>query len=362
MAHHDKSHTFGGTLVGEQTLEMDSDNTVRTVIIAFDMDSRKLVEHIDLDNADSAQDITFSPLGDYAFVTTQGNNSLTVLDVLRMQNTAGLGSLVGHLHAGAAPQSATIDKVTGQLAVKNLMGRSVTIFDLNGLLEHGNLTLSKTTVSTIPEGTEKLPQKFSLGKTLFYHAGSGEPSSGDFRMSSEGYMSCATCHTDGSHDGQTWDFLARGEGFRNTIDLRGRGGMVHGNVHWTANFDEIQDFEIDIRHFFGGSGLVNESSDSTFEEIRDPLGPEKKGASEDLDALASYVSSLHSETLPRSPHRKPEGEMTDDAIEGVAVFKKLKCHSCHNPKTNFVDGKIHDIGTTIQNLSGNRLGGTAIRN
>ena len=53
--------------------------------------------------------------------------------------------------------------------------------------------------------------------------------------------------------------------------------------------------------------------------------------------------------------------MTDDAIEGVAVFKKLKCHSCHNPKTNFVDGKIHDIGTTIQNLSGNRLG-TAIRN
>ena len=35
-----KSHTFGGTLVGEQTLKMDSDNTVRTVIIAFDTDSR----------------------------------------------------------------------------------------------------------------------------------------------------------------------------------------------------------------------------------------------------------------------------------------------------------------------------------
>ena len=41
---------------------------------------------------------------------------------------------------------------------------------------------------------------------------------------------------------------------RNTITLHGRAGIAHGNVHWSANFDEIQDFEHDIRGAFG-SGL-----------------------------------------------------------------------------------------------------------
>ena len=34
-------------------------------------------------------------------------------------------------------------------------------------------------------------------------------------------------------------------------------------MHWTGNFDEIQDFEHDIRSHFGGSGLL---SDDDFNE------------------------------------------------------------------------------------------------
>ena len=80
---------------------------------------------------------------------------------------------------------------------------------------------------------------------------------GDRRMSRDHYISCASCHLEGGHDGRTWDFTQAGEGLRNTIDLRGRAGTAHGNVHWTANFDEIQDFEHDIRGPFGGDGFLN---------------------------------------------------------------------------------------------------------
>lgn len=39
--------------------------------------------------------------------------------------------------------------------------------------------------------------------------------------------------------------------------------MGHGNVHWSANFDEIHDFENDICEHFGGSGLMNSTRAST---------------------------------------------------------------------------------------------------
>ena len=67
-------------------------------------------------------------------------------------------------------------------------------------------------------------------------------------------MSCASCHNDGGHDGRIWDLTGMGEGLRNTVTLRGRAG-AQGFLHWTANFDEVQDFEGQIRALAGGTGL-----------------------------------------------------------------------------------------------------------
>ena len=47
-----------------------------------------------------------------------------------------------------------------------------------------------------------------------------------------------------------------GEGLRNTISLRGRAGMAQGFLHWSGNFDEVQDFEGQIRALAGGTGLM----------------------------------------------------------------------------------------------------------
>ena len=103
-------------------------------------------------------------------------------------------------------------------------------------------------------------------------------------------------------DGRTWDFTQFGEGLRNTVDLRGRGGMAHGPVHWSANFDEIQDFENDIVHGFGGTGLAADG-----EPPYPPLDPRSNGGrSAALDALAAYIK-----TLPAAKRKSPDRQLVE---------------------------------------------------
>ncbi len=164
-----------------------------------------------------------------------------------------------------------------------------------------------------------------------------------------GYIACTGCHPGGGHDGRTWDFTQSGEGLRNTIDLRGRGGLLDGPLHWTANFDEVQDFENDIVHGFGGAGLAADGLPP-----HPPDGPPNAGRSEALDALAAYVSSL--DVAPVSPFE------SDDAVaRGRAVFfdPEVGCARCH-AGARFTDSSFeapirHDVGT-LRPSSGARLG------
>jgi mono/diheme cytochrome c family protein len=136
-------------------------------------------------------------------------------------------------------------------------------------------------------------------------------------------------------------------------------------VHWSANFDEIQDFEHDLRGPFGGRGLL---VDADFEsEGRDtPLGAPKAGLSPDLDALAAYVTSL--DRPPRSPWRNADGSLSAAALRGRALFHgplAAVCGPCHGGP-NFTrsrlpfdpaDGpELFDVGT-LSPASGQRLGG-----
>jgi len=148
----------------------------------------------------------------------------------------------------------------------------------------------------------------------------------------------------------TWDMTHMGEGLRNTLSLNGASGTRFGNLHWSQNFDEVQDFEIQMEQLNGGVGLI---PGITFQN-QSPLDHMTSGASEDLDALASYVNSLGKERVKRSPHRSYTGELTAQAERGRAVFTEKGCQSCHSGKA-FRDGLGHDVGT-IKSSSGRRLG------
>jgi len=142
-----------------------------------------------------------------------------------------------------------------------------------------------------------------------------------------------------------WDFTQRGEGLRRTISLMGRRGLGHGKLHWTANFDEVQDFENDIRNEFGGTGFL---TNADFAATSDPLGAPKAGKNAQLDDMAAYLSSLNK--YMRSPARAADGSLSVDAARGQTVFNTAQCATCHTGGT-LRDGVRHDVGT-IQLSSG----------
>ena len=238
-----------------------------------------------------AHSLAFTHHGNLVFTGLLGNDKVIVLDAYK-------GDFVFEFDLlGKAPQGLLVKD--DKIFIHNFLSREVAVYSMTGTIgDVDNMSVNlAATVSTV--ASETLSAQVLRGKQVFYSANKN--------LTAEGYVSCATCHVDGGHDGRTWDFTDRGEGLRNTITLRGRRGTGHGNVHWTGNFDEIHDFEHDIRDAFGGSGLLDDAE--FYAGSRDvPMGDPKAGIFSDLDALAAYVASLAD--YPRSPHRNADGSMT----------------------------------------------------
>lgn len=345
----------------EFNLPLMPDSTVRSVLGRIDLLANPPQEpgrgsagaargRIDIDNSDSPSALAFSPRGDYVFVSLQGNDTVAVFDDLAIRAGGGRSS-IWRLDTGAAPQGLLWDPATDTLWARNFTGRSVTAYTLADFISVGRRDAKPQTVATA--SGETLPPNVLDGKRSFYFAGNAPD--GQNAMSFEGYIACATCHLDGSHDGRTWDFTQRGEGFRNTTDLRGRAGMLQGNVHWSANFDEIEDFVLDIVNEFGGTGFLPSG-----QTPNPPLGAPNGGRSQALDNLADYVTSLGVETLPRSPYRQPSGALTAQAQAGAGVFQSAGCATCHIPASGYTDSTLgsatlHNVGT-LRTSSGQRLG------
>jgi YVTN family beta-propeller protein len=337
-----KDNTLRGSFRDGNALTFDS--TVRTIVSQIDLaaNSEVLARRIDFNDRDLANVVTFSPLGDYAFVSTQGTNQIEVVDAYNRNIATGI------VNVGRAPRGMVITPA-GRLYVHNFMSRDVAVYDVSGILNSTSNTSSRVaTVAAV--ATEPLSAQVLSGKRIFYNAA-------DRRMNRDGYISCASCHQDGGHDGRVMDFTNRGEGLRNTTSLLGRRGTGHGRVHWSANFDEIQDFENDIRGAFGGTGFMTDGQFNTGTRNQ-PLGDRKGGISVDLDALAAYVSSLSSVGL--SPYRAADGSLTANAQAGRLIFNGAgQCASCHTGAdfTDSASGVLHDVGT-IKASSGKRLGAT----
>ena len=314
------------------------ETTVRSIVSRLDLNQgqEQLSRRLDLDNMSQPSAVTLSDTGALAFVTLQGNNRLIVLNQVDQE--------LARNDTGLAPGGVVIDPVTQRVFTQDLMSRTVSVFDGAPVMSQSVNQLPRLAqVNTVT--VEKLSAPVLKGKQIFYNAA-------DARMSLDSYISCASCHADAGHDGQVWDFTDRGEGLRNTASLRGQAGQATAPLHWSGNFDEVQDFENDIRQFFGGTGFMA-NADFNSGTRNQPLGTPKAGVSADLDALAAYLNSL---TNPgRSPKRQANGAMTANATAGLALFGSLGCQSCHSGAA-MTDRLRHDVGT-IKPSSGNRLGG-----
>lgn len=330
-----------GTLRNGQPLNFQ--NTVRAISSRIDLvnQAEDLALRVDHDNASLASAAAYHPSGAYLFVALETSRQLAILDPVR-------GRELLKVDVGRAPQAVAVSADGTRVYVQNFMDRSVSVLDLNPLLNQGELVVPvAATVASV--ATERLAANVLRGKQFFHDAR-------DPRLARDSYMSCASCHSEAGHDGRTWDFTGFGEGLRNTPSLKGRAGTGQGFVHWSANFDEIQDFEGQIRAFAGGTGLMTDTQFNTGTR-NTPLGERKTGVSADLDALAAYLGSLN--TFDRSPARNADGSLTAAALAGKAVFTNANCASCHGGTAFSGSGDataLKNIGT-LKPTSGQRLNG-----
>jgi len=320
--------------------ELTHDMAIRSIAsrIALPGRTEVLDDRIDFDNTGLASAAAFDPHGVFFFTALESSREVAVAD-------AWAKIEVLRFDAGRAPQGLVLSPDGRTLFVHNFMDRTVTVHDLTALA-NGAETAPPAPAVLNCVTAEKLSPEVLLGKQFFYDAR-------DTRVAFQQYISCATCHNDGGQDGRVWDFTQFGEGLRNTITLRGHGGTAQGPLHWTGNFDEVQDFEGQIRGFARGTGLM---SDVDFHAgtRSQPLGDPKAGLSSDLDALAAYLASLVANG--DSPHRRADGGMTAEARAGQAVFNQQNCVQCH-AGTQFTDSALNvfrDIGT-IKPTTGQRL-------
>ena len=286
------------------------------------------------DDLDFASAVATTSLGERVYVAMMGAQRVIALSAFTFEVIGSVADV------GVAPRGLAVDR-DGRLLVFAELSRELRIYDVSDLSVRPPLVATYPTV-----GAEPLAPEVLRGKQIFN-------TSADPRMSRTSYLSCASCHLDGEGDNLVWDFTQRGEGLRNTIPLRGRGGTAHGPVHWTGNFDEIQDFENDIRGGQGGTGFL---SDDDWRATEDPLGAPKAGRSPELDALAAYVASLASFGV--SPRRRETSAFAAQRAEGRRVFEAAGCPSCHQG-VRFTDSALdlrHDVGTAGPG-SGGRRGG-----
>ena len=294
------------------------DSTVFPAVSVVDLQARVHMprERIDLSLgitvANLPFDVQFSVDGKRIYVVNLGSGDVMVHDIETGRRVAKID--VGHGPRGIAVSA---NGMTGY--VNNSLTGEVSVLDLNRVEETARIP-----VTNIP-----LPEDVQRGKIVFFSSQSPE-------IARDRWMSCASCHFEAEHDGRTW-FTELGP--RNTTSLRGA-GETHP-VHWSADRDEVQDFEHTIRDLQAGRGLLRDG------RPHPSLGLPNAGRSSELDAMAAYVNQL--EPKP-SPFRFADRQ----AIErGRDVFTRsdVGCSDCHLPP-RFTDSTIeapsfirHNVGT-----------------
>lgn len=260
-------------------------------------------------------EVTISADGRQFYVVFAGTDDMFACDVL--DDDYREITVRKYIRLGHNPRAVRVAPDGSMVYVYNALDFSVAAYD----------AMSLELTKTIPVTSNPLGDDILRGKILFYSA--LQP------MVGRRWISCSSCHPDGEPDGRTWH---NPEGLRNTQWLAGM-AWTHP-IHWSADRDEVQDFEHTIRGpLMQGRGLIRGA-------VQPELAAPNKGLSADLDAMAAYTNS---HTFPLSPYGKRG--LSENAQRGKQIFysEQTKCATCHHGPlfTDSVPGQrvMHDVGT-----------------
>lgn len=322
-------------------LPLNFENTVRAIVSFIDTATGREIadRRKDLDNRALPTAVAFSPAGDILYVATSASNTVEALDAVSGE------TLVSIERAGRFPVDLSIDSEGHRLYVLAEVSREIIAYDIRPVGRDNRIIRLGSDYTSVKDDLDPIER---AGESIFHD-------SSDRRMSQNGYMSCAVCHLEGEDDGRVWDFTQLGEGLRNTASLVNRGGTLDGPLHWTANADEIEDFERQIRTLFGGSGFLRRKTLS--DDLSDMLGPRRAEGNPELQAVRRFLRRLDHRT------GAPPDEPAPELVRGKDLFMSAEtgCATCHPPPSfsdSRFEGKVpvlHDVGTIGQH-SGSRLG------
>ena len=163
----------------------------------------------------------------------------------------GSNTRVLEIPAGKNPRGIVVNNADTRAYVMNFISRDVTVIDLTASPEKA---VAKIQVADLPApGSDNAITL--LGNELF-NTSVGEFDGGvTGRMSNNGWQACSSCHFEGLSDGVVWQFPA---GPRKSIPLNATFNPKAPDtdqrvLNYSAIFDEICDFEINIRNVSGGA-------------------------------------------------------------------------------------------------------------
>ena len=279
--------------------------------------------------------IAFERGRDVGYVVAAASNIVVRVDLdasgtptVHAPTAPGDPGQVVRIAAGQDPTGIAIDSHDRRAYVANEVSRDVTVIDLAT-----DQALGAARSADLPAaGTDAA--KLLIGKGLFNTStGVNLPELGaqtGLRMSTEGWSGCVSCHPFGLTDGIVWIF---GAGPRRTLPLNGSFNPHDPTdqkvLNYSAIFDEIQDFENNIRGVSGGAGLITLADGVTPDPVLNAFNPPNTGRSALLDNLAFFVA--HGIRTPLSPlNDEPgRGRIRRELQEGRRLFAQANCAACH---------------------------------
>jgi YVTN family beta-propeller protein len=286
--------------------------------------------------------IAFKNLSDQGYVISAASNIVVKVVVDPSDGSAEVQrnpldpTRVLQIGVGKNPRGIVVNDTDTRAYVMNYVSRDVYVLNLTGAVESA---FARMTSAPVPApGTAE--DAIHAGKELYNTSvGRFDPAPGTQlpivgRMSNNGWGACAACHPFGHSDNVVWIFPA---GPRRTIPQHGDFDQTDATrsrmrmLNWSANRDEQEDFELNIRAVSGGQGLIVLADGVTQDPNVADFVPLASGDRNQLkvrgvgawDALEKFV-----QFGIRAPI-SPVSDTEPDVVAGRALFTAANCQSCH---------------------------------
>jgi DNA-binding beta-propeller fold protein YncE len=309
-------HTLGRFHLPTTQLDRGWVNTNALSIIDLKTSTRSATVLLDqvMDGAADPWGVAINPQDTRLFITLSGVHQLAVLDLERL--TAMIGTDpdaftndLAALHRerimrrvdlpAKGPRGIRVSPDGKQLAVAGYFSGNIVMLDGEG-----------GSPASIALGAQPEPDLVRRGEVAYH----------DASRCFQRWLSCASCHPDARADGLNWDLL--NDGIGNPKNAR---SMLLSHATPPVMSLGVRDrMETAVL-----AGFIHI-------QFTQPEPGE-------VGAVSAYLASL---TPAVSPHRQPDGSLTEAAIRGEKIFHRdaVGCAHCH-PAPLFTDLATSDVGT-----------------